>query len=167
MKCYCQSGKDFANCCEPYLNGEDLPDTAEKLMRSRYSAFATANIEYLSLSHEPEGREELDVKELTAWAKKSDWTGLEVVKTLQGEKGDSKGYVEFIARYRIGEQDYEHHEVAEFRFDKHEREWFYVDGKMVAKEPFVREEQKVGRNDPCPCGSGKKYKKCCQITAQI
>ena len=28
-------------------------------------------------------------------------------------------------------------------------------------EPYVREEKKIGRNDPCPCGSGKKYKKCC------
>jgi len=28
-------------------------------------------------------------------------------------------------------------------------------------EPYVREEPKVGRNDVCPCGSGKKYKKCC------
>lgn len=28
-------------------------------------------------------------------------------------------------------------------------------------ETFVREAPKVGRNDPCPCGSGKKFKKCC------
>ena len=29
------------------------------------------------------------------------------------------------------------------------------------KKPSKRESGKVGRNDPCPCGSGKKYKKCC------
>ena len=29
-----------------------------------------------------------------------------------------------------------------------------------AQKPFVREQPKVGRNDPCPCGSGKKYKQC-------
>ncbi len=30
----------------------------------------------------------------------------------------------------------------------------------MPKEPFKRDEPRVGRNDPCPCGSGKKYKKC-------
>jgi len=34
------------------------------------------------------------------------------------------------------------------------------DDEQVRK-PTVRDEDKVGRNDPCPCGSGKKYKKCC------
>ena len=33
--------------------------------------------------------------------------------------------------------------------------------KAIAKQPYVRPQPKIGRNDPCPCGSGKKYKKCC------
>jgi preprotein translocase subunit SecA len=36
----------------------------------------------------------------------------------------------------------------------------------VKKEPSVRKEKKVGRNEPCPCGSGKKYKKCCGKDAE-
>lgn len=45
-----------------------------------------------------------------------------------------------------------------------ERKEFLAERERLAKmpkKPFVREEPRVGRNDPCPCGSGKKYKKCC------
>jgi yecA family protein len=35
------------------------------------------------------------------------------------------------------------------------------DGLWNPPEPFVRDEKKVGRNEKCPCGSGRKYKKCC------
>ena len=40
-------------------------------------------------------------------------------------------------------------------------EWKFIDGEIETGVPYVREEPKIGRNDPCPCGSGKKYKKCC------
>ena len=36
-----------------------------------------------------------------------------------------------------------------------------IEGFRQVQEPIVREQEKVGRNDPCPCGSGKKFKKCC------
>ena len=35
------------------------------------------------------------------------------------------------------------------------------DGMFGKVETYRREDPKIGRNDPCPCGSGKKYKKCC------
>jgi uncharacterized protein YecA (UPF0149 family) len=38
--------------------------------------------------------------------------------------------------------------------------------KLVRQAPLVREEKRVGRNDPCPCGSGKKFKKCCMNRQQ-
>lgn len=34
------------------------------------------------------------------------------------------------------------------------------DAEVAAHTPVVRDGEKVGRNDPCPCGSGKKYKQC-------
>ena len=52
-----------------------------------------------------------------------------------------------------------HHELAEFR--KSGDTWYFFDGKMVGPGQFTRETPKVGRNDPCPCGSGRKFKKCC------
>ncbi|RKZ12974.1 hypothetical protein DRQ53_14025, partial [bacterium] len=74
--------------------------------------------------------------------------------------GDSQGIIEFIARYTNSDgEDIEHHEKALFQFVK--GRWYFVDGAPARQEPFVRDDEKVGRNDLCPCGSGKKYKKCC------
>jgi SEC-C motif-containing protein len=66
--------------------------------------------------------------------------------------------VEFIAKYAIDGNDFKHHERATFR--RIDGDWFYMDGDMVKPKPVVRDKPKVGRNEPCPCGSGKKYKKC-------
>ena len=77
----------------------------------------------------------------------------------QGQPEDAEGFVEFKAYYTLGGEDVTHHEVASFR--KEDGAWYFVEGEPVRQQPFVREEPKVGRNDPCPCGSGKKYKKCC------
>jgi SEC-C motif-containing protein len=46
------------------------------------------------------------------------------------------------------------------RFRRHNKKWFYFDGDEIKPQPIVREGPRVGRNDPCPCGSGKKFKKC-------
>lgn len=57
--------------------------------------------------------------------------------------------------------------IYEFEIIKNEYPYHYVYVKVFEEElypvetPYVRMEKKVGRNDPCPCGSGKKYKKCC------
>ena len=94
-----------------------------------------------------------------AWSRESDWRGLEIVSTKKGGEDDTEGTVEFVAQYaRHGKEEF-HHELAEFA--KAEGRWYFVDGKLVGKKPFVRDEPKVGRNDPCPCGSSKKFKKCC------
>ena len=44
---------------------------------------------------------------------------------------------------------------------KENGQWRFLDARGIQKGPYVRPEPKVGRNDPCPCGSGKKYKACC------
>lgn len=159
MKCHCGTEIDFDQCCNLYLTGEDLAPTAEALMRSRYSAYVTGNIEYIELTHDPKTRHELDRSELSKWSKSSKWHGLEVLKKEAGNEQDRRGFVEFRAHYEIGDHEYAHHENAEFY--KEDGEWFYLDGEAMGKDPFVREDPKVGRNDPCTCGSGKKFKKCC------
>lgn len=67
--------------------------------------------------------------------------------------------VEFKARFKNDGLEQTHHEISRFRFDDGEKCWYYVDGKNI--QTPVKAEPKIGRNDPCSCGSGKKYKKCC------
>jgi SEC-C motif domain protein len=103
-------------------------------------------------------RKTLDEKATLAWAKNSQWHKFEVVSTEKGGPEDSEGIVEFKCDYSEKGVRRTLHERA--RFVKLENRWYYVDGEVVPQKPYVRPEPKVGRNDPCPCGSGKKYKKC-------
>ncbi|HSV29430.1 MAG TPA: YchJ family metal-binding protein, partial [Candidatus Omnitrophota bacterium] len=75
-----------------------------------------------------------------------------------GGADDETGSVEYVARFKIRGQAHAHHELATFR--KEDGRWLYVDGEVNPKTA-PRQVAKVGRNDPCPCGSGQKYKKCC------
>ena len=84
---------------------------------------------------------------------------MKIVNTDFEDNTEDSGKVEFIASYADRGVKLEHHELAEFK--RVDGEWFFYDGQLVAQHPFVRVEPKIGRNDPCPCGSGKKYKKCC------
>lgn len=127
-------------------------------MRSRYSAYAQGAIEYIVSSHHPETRDQIDEKSAGEWSKSAEWEGLTVHEASGGENDDD-GVVEFTARYVMQGRLVRHRERAEFK--KHNGQWFYWDGDMVKAKPMIREGRKVGRNEDCPCGSGKKYKKCC------
>lgn len=127
-------------------------------MRSRYSAYVLRKIPYLSETHDPETLDEFDEEEAAAWAKAADWQGLEIVDRVRGKEKDNEGVVEFIARYRYRDNDLSHHERSSFV--RIEDRWYYTGGDPMTP-PIRRETPKVGRNDPCPCGSQKKYKKCC------
>lgn len=157
-ECPCGSGKSYDTCCGPYIAGRLNPPTAEALMRSRYTAYAKGAIDYIEATHSPEKRDNLDIEETRRWAEESEWQGLEILECREGGPGDTAGTVEFTARYRQKGRDYEHHEVSSFR--KEGGQWFFQDGN-TPRQTYTREAPKVGRNDPCPCGSGKKYKKCC------
>ena len=149
----------LAAFARPFIVGELAPSTAAELMASRYVAYTTGNIDYLLDTNAPETRHTIDRKATEAWARASEWLGLEIVKTEAGGSGDQAGQVEFIARYKLDGVEQAHHELSDFK--KIEGRWFFVDGKLVNEQPLRRSAPKVGRNDPCPCGSGKKYKKCC------
>ncbi|MEW5727248.1 MAG: YchJ family protein [Pseudomonadota bacterium] len=155
--CPCGSGRGLDECCGPLIKGAAAP-TAEALMRSRYTAFVLADLDYLESTLAPEAKEDYDRSETEQWIKDGQWQGLEVRATSQGGGGDAAGTVEFVARYKFQGKNYAHHELASFR--REGDRWLYVDGLLNPK-PQQRSAAKVGRNDPCPCGSGKKYKKCC------
>lgn len=156
--CPCGSGGPFGSCCGPILAGAAAP-TAESLMRSRYSAYVTGQIEYLATSLHPEHRQDLDLAATRRWSRAAQWKGLQVVSTRGGGEQDEEGEVEFIATYKEKGVIKPHHEQASFR--RAEGRWYYVNGDIVKSAPSVHQQPKVGRNDPCPCGSGRKFKKCC------
>jgi SEC-C motif-containing protein len=158
IDCPCTSGRAFSACCEPYVTGRAQAPTAEALMRARYTSYATGRIDFVEKTHAPESRADFDRKASEKWAKESQWKGLSVVAVKGGGADDADGVVHFVARFATGGQDYEHREIATFR--KERDTWWFVDGKSPKPETFVRSGPEVGRNDPCHCGSGKKFKKC-------
>lgn len=159
--CPCQSGEKYSACCEPILTGKKPAATAEALMRSRYSAFVTGHIDYLEESLHPDHRAEYDSATTKKWASESEWLGLQILQTRKGGEEDQEGEIEFAASFRQkGGKALVHHEIG--TFSRHNGRWYYVDGKAARDEPIRNEGPKIGRNDLCPCGSGKKYKKCCQ-----
>lgn len=157
--CPCCSEIPYEKCCGPYITGESDPPTALALMRSRYTAFTQANIDYIERTRHPHSEHDFDKAGTTSWAKESQWLGFELLNAEAGEKDDEGGSVEFIAKYTVDGKKQDHHEMA--LFQKHEGKWYFMDGDFVKGETYRREAPKVGRNDPCPCGSGKKFKKCC------
>lgn len=127
-------------------------------MRSRYAAYALANAKYLLETWDAATRPN---KEKIDFSKeKIEWQRLEIVDTKKGGITDSKGIVEFKAYYRENNDDYVLHEIS--RFIKTNGRWLYAGGvvKSVGK-PCKPSNQ--GKNAPCPCGSGKKFKRCCGI----
>ncbi len=157
--CPCGSALEFDACCGPLLAGDRPAVTAEALMRSRYSAFVTKAIDYLGESLHPAHRHDHDAAATRRWAENSEWLGLEILATEGGGEGDEQGVVEFEVSYKEKGVVRRYHERSQFQ--KENGRWYFVDGKIVTPGTQVHSGPKVGRNDPCPCGSGKKYKKCC------
>ena len=157
--CPCGSGLMFEACCEPFLIERAKPKTAKALMRSRYCAYALGSVDYLFKTSGPKVRKEFDADSSRKWAESAKWTGIDIVSEVGGGEADDEGVVEFIAHYSVKDSSFDHHERAEFA--KLDGEWCFIDGKIFGPDPVRREHPKIGRNDPCPCNSGKKFKKCC------
>lgn len=139
-------------------------------MRSRYSAYTRGDIDYIADTLAAERRDEFDRAAAKAWAIQSRWLGLQIRFVDRGGPGDQEGIVTFVATYEQDGRAIEHHEVSQFRRDENGA-WRFVSGDADARpagqsrtsSPQAARSTKVGRNDPCPCGSGRKYKKCCGI----
>lgn len=127
-------------------------------MRSRYTAHVVGNIDYLVATTDASRRGGVDRAAVARWARESTWRGLTIVAVARGGAGDDTGEVEFKAAYESGGARLVHHERSRFR--RREGGWFYVDGDAIGPAP-ARRAVTPGRNDPCPCGSGRKYKRCC------
>jgi len=124
MICPCGSGKDYNACCGRFHNGSMAADTAEALMRSRYSAFAQGEIDYLKSTTWPPYQKHFDQQAHETRSRESVWVGLEVVATEDGSPSDTKGTVTFIARSMVAGEINQQHEKSLFK--KKNGRWFYV-----------------------------------------
>ena len=154
--CPCGSEKTYETCCAPLHKGTEKAKTAEQLMRSRYVAWSLGLIDYLLQTTWEKQRPGLIREEMEDWAARTQWVSLSILDTGAGTETDDHGEVEFNARFRLPpvETIQEHKERS--RFVKEKGEWFFVDPTLP-----IHSVKTPGRNDPCTCGSGKKYKKCC------
>lgn len=126
--CPCGSGSTYKTCCKPLHLGLLKAKTAEQLMRSRYTAFAFAQAEYLVNTHHVSTRKSVSKSSILDWAKSTKWTKLEIVSTKNGLETDLAGVVEFKAYYFCQGKAEIHHETSNFIKDN--ETWFYVDGSF-------------------------------------
>ena len=122
--CPCGSGIERVQCCGRYQNGDEIPQTAEQLMRSRYCGFVLCDEAYLLATWHPDtrpSRVRLDERQR--------WLGLSIRETEAGRVGDSTGIVEFVARFKVGGKGHRLHEIS--RFEKIDGRWYYLDGQHL------------------------------------
>lgn len=120
-------------------------------MRARYTAFCKGAIDYLIATHHPNKRQVDDRQTLAQTLAETTWLSLRVLSNEQTQEANGVGTVEFVAYYRHKDQIGQLHERSTFM--RHNDRWYYCEGVILA--PISS-----GRNDPCWCGSRKKYKKC-------
>jgi len=140
------------------IKGQKKALTAEDLLRARYTAFTLHEVDFILDSHHSRTRQEIKREEVKEWAENSTWHNLKIVQKEAGAATDTQGTLVFCAEYTVQGKKEEHWEQA--LFEKENGDWKFLDARGVRQGPLVRTEPKVGRNDPCSCGSGKKFKKC-------
>lgn len=155
-QCPCGSGTGYDACCGALIDGGKPAPSAVALMRSRYAAYVRGDVEYLvATCKDGTG---IDRESTGRWSSRSTWLGLEIHGSSGGCGDDVSGEVDFSATFVMDGLREVHRERA--KFEKIGGRWLYADGE-VRTSTIVRQTPKTGRNDPCPCGSGRKYKKCC------
>jgi SEC-C motif-containing protein len=119
-KCFCGNDKPFSGCCAPVIKGSVKADSAEKLMRSRYSAYVIREIDYIIETTHVSERVNLIKKEIEDWTKATNWQRLEIVYS-------DEYTVEFKAHYKdLKGKNHTHHERSRFVFEQDR--WYYLNG---------------------------------------
>lgn len=159
--CPCGSGFTLGACCGQYFDGIHSAPTPEALLRSRYTAHVTHHHSYLiDTTHSAYKKQESEA-DITKWIDQLEWKGFTILTSVGGKKQDTTASIAFIAHFRVNGIPQEMRETA--HFIKEDGKWFYTHGDVEGHITYTRTQPKIGRNDPCPCGSGKKYKKCCLL----
>jgi SEC-C motif-containing protein len=122
--CPCGSKIEYHKCCGRFLIGEDSPQTAEQLMRSRYSGFVFCDEAYLLATWHADTR-----PSRISFNDKQRWLGLSIRATEAGGPDDTTGVVEYVARYKVDGKGYRLHEAS--HFEKIDGRWYCLDGKHL------------------------------------
>jgi len=122
--CPCGSKVDYLHCCGRYLVSGEIPQSAEQLMRSRYSGFVVEDESYLSATWHPDTR-----PSRVRLNENQRWLGLSIRDTDAGGPDDQTGVVEFVARFKINGKGHRLHEIS--RFEKIDGRWYYMDGQHL------------------------------------
>src|SRR5262245_5839808 len=109
--CPCCSSKPIEDCCGPFIVGAKTPETPEQLMRSRYTAYATHQIDYIEKTMQGPAAIGFKKEEALSWAKHVKWQNLEIINA---NTDNNKGFVEFRAHYFDGTRSHTMHEISEF-----------------------------------------------------
>jgi SEC-C motif domain protein len=122
--CPCGTGKQYQACCGRYIDDQEIPPTAEALMRSRYTAYTQANIPYIQQTMRGPAAEGFDSLTAEAWAKTAKWRRLKVLRAFSDSAQNDVAYVSFTAYYIWQGKPQSLHETSEFRWiDGH---WYYT-----------------------------------------
>lgn len=143
--CLCGSEKRYDECCGKFINTAQTAENPEQLMRSRYTAYILKNENYLLKSwHESTRPDSLDLtNDSTQWKK---------LKIISATENDVHFVAYFTQDTLNKEKIYALTEISRFVKDKN---WQYLEGENVKTVQLTK-------NMPCPCQSGKKYKRCCE-----
>lgn len=151
QKCLCGSKIPFNQCCNLLISRQKQVETAEQLMRSRYCAYAIADIDYIEATMTGPALSNFNPKESRNWAQQVKWLGLNVTDTEQID--ETHATVSFEAIYIKDQHLCQLKETSEFHCK--DGKWYYVDGNTQ------HEHKKINLNQTCPCNSNKKFKRCC------
>jgi len=125
MNCPCNQLRNYEECCGKIHQLIFNAQTAEELMRSRYSAFVLDKMDYLKLSHARSTVHTFNFSSVSIWTKSVKWFKLEILLIQNGNKNDSTGFVEFKAYYE--ENSTLNHIHGKSRFIKEDQHWVYLD----------------------------------------
>ena len=125
--CYCSSDSDYEECCGVLHKG-DLAQSPESLMRSRYCAYVLGDYAYIQNTMTGQPLRDFNIEHAREQGSHMEWTLLEVLSASGEEKGDTSGYVEFVAHYLCDEQPGKLHEIS--KFEKQAEAWMYVSGQI-------------------------------------
>jgi len=144
--CFCGSGQSFKQCCEKFIDGDQSPDNPEQLMRSRYSAYILKNGDYVIQTWHPSTRpESLDLENDS-----TQWKGLKIISAAD----NNVNFVAYFTQDTLNKE--KNYALTENSHFIKEENWFYLDGEDVNTIQLTK-------NRLCPCQSGKKFKRCCEL----
>ena len=180
--CFCGSNCVFCSCCQPYINKEIQVQTAEQLMRSRFSAYAIGDAKYIYDTYAKSSQTAQSVKDINDWSKSCVWISLKVHPLANHLNNATEQFVEFSAFYITKNTLCELREKSRFILEEYVAEnmkvsevsthntplkqWRYIDGDIITHSELAN----IKRNELCPCNhypttwqmkKGKKFKHCC------